>query len=86
MRLVRCCSVNSNEGRPSSVESEVHCSKQRESAIELSVLSVAKTAWGDDSEGDNMASSGGITEPALRGDIYAGPPIILGFHNQQNGY
>lgn len=44
VRLVRCCSVYSNDGRPSSAESEVHCSKQRESAIELSVLSAAKTA------------------------------------------
>lgn len=84
MRLVRCCSVYSNDGRLSSVESEVHCSKQRESAIELSVLSAAKTAWGDDSKGDRMASSGGITEPALRGGIYAGPPIIFRSQNQQN--
>ena len=84
MRLVRCCSVYNNDGRPSSAESEVLCSKQRESAIELSVLSAAKTAWGDDSEGDSMASSGAITEPPLRGDIYAGPPITLRSQNQQN--
>lgn len=29
-----------------------------------------------------MASNGGITEPALRGDMYAGPPIILRSQNQ----
>lgn len=32
-----------------------------------------------------MASNGGITEPALRGDMYAGPPSSLRSQNQQKG-
>lgn len=31
-----------------------------------------------------MASSGGITEPALRGDMYAGPPSDSRFQNQHS--
>jgi hypothetical protein len=67
--------VYNKNGRPSSLISEVNCSKQRDSAIELSVLNAAKTACGEDSEGDRMESSGGMTPPALRGEIYAGPPM-----------